>query len=45
MEYFFKVLVKTTDALLKKDDYSTVGGDGGCRVGEGRCPSSDIYVL
>ena len=33
-----KVLVTTIDALgpLKQDNYSTVGGDGGCRIGEVR---------
>ena len=33
-----KVLVKTINALehFEKDNYSTVGGDGGCRVGEVR---------
>ena len=32
-----KVLVTTIDALVHKQyDYSTVGGDGGCRVGEVR---------
>ena len=31
-----KVLVMTTDALgyFKQDHYNTVGGNGGCRVGE-----------
>ena len=49
-----KVLVKTTDTLghfpgdtFKQDNYSTVGGDGGCRVDEVRvgttCPT--IRVL
>ena len=33
-----KVLVTTIDALghFKQDNHSTVGGDGGCRVGEVR---------
>ena len=33
-----KVLVTTIDALehFEQDNYSTVGGDGGCRVGEVR---------
>ena len=33
-----KVLVTTIDALghVKQDNYSTVGGDGGCKVGEVR---------
>ena len=33
-----QVLVTTTDALgqFKQDNYSTVGGDGGCRVSEVR---------
>ena len=33
-----KVLVMTIDALghFKQGNYSTVGGDGGCRVGEVR---------
>ena len=33
-----KVLVTTVDALghFKQDNYNTVGGDGGCRVGEVR---------
>ena len=32
----FKVLVTTVDALghFKQDNYSTMGEDGGCRVGE-----------
>ena len=32
------VLVTTIDALdtFRQDNYSTVGGDGGCRVGEVR---------
>ena len=25
---------------LKQDDYSTVGGDGGCRVGEARASTT-----
>ena len=35
---FLKVLVTTTDALrhFKHDNHNTVGGDGGCRVGEVR---------
>ena len=42
-----KVLVMTVDALdtFKQDNYSTVTGDGGCRVGEVRAgttsPMSD----
>ena len=35
----FEVLVTTIDALghfYKQDNYNTVGGDGGCRVGEVR---------
>ena len=33
------MLVMTIDALggfIKQDNYNTVGGDGGCRVGEVR---------
>ena len=44
-----EVLVMTIDALdtfkQRQDNYSTVGGDGGCRVGEVRagttCPMPD----
>ena len=34
-----KVLVMTNDAL-DKDNYKTVGGDGGCRVGEVRADTT-----
>ena len=50
-----KVLVMTIDALghFKQDNYSTVGGDGGSRVGEVRAgttctspmPDHNIRVL
>ena len=38
LQLTLKVLVTTIDALghFKLDNYSTVGGDGGCRVGEVR---------
>ena len=37
-----KVLVTTIKALehFEKDNYSTVGGDGGCRVGEVRASTT-----
>ena len=37
-EVTLKVLVTTIDAQghFQRDNYSTVGGDGGCRVGEVR---------
>ena len=51
MELTLEVLVTTIDALgtFKQDKYTTVGGNGGCRVGEVRAdttpPCPTIRVL
>ena len=39
-----KVLVTTIDALghFKQDNYITVGGNGGCRVGEVRAGTTSL---
>ena len=44
LKVVLKVLVTTVEALhwdtFKQDNYSTVGGDGGCRVGEVRASTT-----